>query len=175
LRPPTACARCSNLPWSTTPSATPGCTPISATSAARCCSTSATSPGWCRASCCASPTSSSATRTSTTSSVSTTGCGSCWDASRAPLPGRAARVARWGDSRLAAARCVAVVGQDGVRGGHSSVQPDGRVEVPGPADFDHVELAGQCRRERRVGSVAFHDAPYRFVDFRHAAGKHEGH
>ena len=62
-----------------------------------------------------------------------------------------------------------------VRGGHSSVQLDGRVEVPGSADFNHVELAGQGRRERWVGPLAFHDAPYRFIDFRHATGDNESH
>ena len=66
-------------------------------------------------------------------------------------------------------------GQDGATGRRSSVQPDGRVEVPGSADFDHVELAGQRRRERLVGPLAFHDAPYRFIDFRHATGDNEGH
>ena len=58
---------------------------------------------------------------------------------------------------------------------HSSVQPDGRVEVPGSTDFNHVELSGQFRREYWVGSMAFHDAPYRFIDFRHATGAHECH
>ena len=29
-----------------------------------------------------------------------------------------------------------------------SVQPDRHVEVPGSTDLDHVELAGQARRER---------------------------
>ena len=60
-------------------------------------------------------------------------------------------------------------------GGHSSVQPDGIVEVPGPADFNHVVLAGQCGRERLVVLVALHDAPYRVINLRHATGDHEGH
>jgi hypothetical protein len=29
-----------------------------------------------------------------------------------------------------------------------SLQPDPRVEVPRSADLDHVEVAGQCTRER---------------------------
>src|SRR6266446_3126567 len=56
-----------------------------------------------------------------------------------------------------------------------SVKPDGRVEVPRSADLDHVDLAGQCRRERLVVFVALHDAPYRFIDFRHATGENESH
>jgi hypothetical protein len=56
-----------------------------------------------------------------------------------------------------------------------SEKPDGRVEVPHSADFDHVDLVGQCRRERLVVLVALHDAPYRFIDFRHATGENESH
>jgi len=56
-----------------------------------------------------------------------------------------------------------------------SVEPDGRVEEPRSADFDHVDVAGQCRRERLVVLVALHDAPYRFIDFRHATGENESH
>ena len=33
----------------------------------------------------------------------------------------------------------------------------------------------RARRERLVGRLAFDDAPYRFVDFRHTTGEHEGH
>jgi transcriptional regulator with XRE-family HTH domain len=57
----------------------------------------------------------------------------------------------------------------------ASVEPNGIVEVPDPADFDHVEVAGQPRRERLVVRLALHDAPYRLVDFRHAAREVEGH
>ena len=56
-----------------------------------------------------------------------------------------------------------------------SVPPDRDVEVPGPADFDHVELADQARREGLVVGLTLHDAPYRFVDGRHAAFANEGH
>ena len=52
----------------------------------------------------------------------------------------------------------------------SSLQPDRIVEVPGSADLNHVVLAGQGRREHLVGPLAVHDATYRFVDGRHAAG-----
>ena len=60
-------------------------------------------------------------------------------------------------------------------GRHPSVQPDGVVEVPGPADFNHVVLAGQCGRERLEVLVALHDAPYRVINLRHATGDHERH
>jgi len=49
-----------------------------------------------------------------------------------------------------------------------SVEPYGRIEVPGATDLDHVDVAGQRGRERLVVLVTLHDAPYRFVDFRHA-------
>ncbi len=77
---------------------------------------------------------------------------------------------RWNDGVLALTDCHAVLTPYLLQ----SVQPDGRVDVPGPADFDHVELAGQSRRERWV-HMALDDAPYRFIDFRHATGENEGH
>jgi hypothetical protein len=43
--------------------------------------------------------------------------------------------------------------------GDLSVQFDGTVEVPRPADFDHVELASTFRLEGLVGPLTFHDAP----------------
>src|SRR5262245_170167 len=49
-----------------------------------------------------------------------------------------------------------------------SVQPDGRIEVPGSADFDHMALAGQRRRKRCVGLLVLHDPSYRVIDLRHA-------
>jgi hypothetical protein len=52
-----------------------------------------------------------------------------------------------------------------------SVQPDGTVEVPGSADFDHVEVARQSRWERLVLRVALHDVPNLLIDFRDAAGE----
>jgi len=47
--------------------------------------------------------------------------------------------------------------------------------VPDSADFDHVELAGQCRRECLVGPLAFHDASYRFIDFCHTTRDNKSH
>jgi len=54
-----------------------------------------------------------------------------------------------------------------------SLQPDTRVEVPRPADLNHVELAGQCTWKRRVGPLALHNAPDRFVDFSDATGNND--
>ena len=47
--------------------------------------------------------------------------------------------------------------------------------MPGSANLDDVEVAGQPGREGLIGGVALHDFPYRVVDGRHAAGKNEGH
>ena len=55
----------------------------------------------------------------------------------------------------------------------SLLQAHGRVERPGSANFDHVELARECGWERRVRAMAFDDAPDRFIDFRHTAGDHK--
>ena len=55
----------------------------------------------------------------------------------------------------------------------SLLQAHGRVERPGSANFDHVELARECGWERRVRAMAFDDAPDRFIDFHHTAGDHK--
>ena len=45
------------------------------------------------------------------------------------------------------------------------------MEVPGSADFDHVEVARQPRWERLVVRVALHDVPNLLIDFRDTAGE----
>ena len=54
-----------------------------------------------------------------------------------------------------------------------SIQSNGRVELPGPADLDHVEVAGERWLKRLVGGVIQHDASYRIVDGGYAAGEYK--
>ena len=55
----------------------------------------------------------------------------------------------------------------------ASIQPYRPIEVPGPANLDDVELAGQGGLERRVVRLALHHAPYGFIERGKAAGAHE--
>jgi hypothetical protein len=57
----------------------------------------------------------------------------------------------------------------------ASVQPDCRIEVPGPAQLDDVVLARQTRRKGLIRRLRLHDAPDRLVDLDYPAGDHEGH